>query len=383
MTERSGFERVRDYVVAQCQKSPGGVARVTNQEAGNAAGITGQAAGKHLQFLVLSGVLAMLRRSVYSVVLSDEVSEKFQNGFSRVSIETSMKPHVVPETAGEVSLEFQNSFNRVSKPPKDMIKEKEDDDEKEMSVDFVSEKWDDVFAFGVAVGDGILQVGRPAFADEIDQFIDWLNPNVQRAKAHVEAVFPTKCRGWSPALTNRIVFGVLYALNGFDNQTLKQKSIEAKESEKKHRFFETSIAQHHTPWRAGENPYCPDPWRIVAGHVKFWFKEAGIGWTATEQETKEQTKARGAKWRSRQKVLQQIPPLPGMENKPPLPPVSPAPSLPPQEQTAGPLASHYNPVFMRDFAKRNPTLYNSLCGRNESETEQATGNGPVSLQEIM
>ncbi len=67
MTERNGFERVRDFVVTQCRQAPGGVARITTAEIGQAAGISRQTAHDHLQTLIDIGILAVVRRSVYSL----------------------------------------------------------------------------------------------------------------------------------------------------------------------------------------------------------------------------------------------------------------------------------------------------------------------------
>ncbi len=356
MTERNGFERVRDFVVTQCRQAPGGVARITNQEAGEAAGITGQAAGKHLKFLVLTGVLAMLRRSVYSVVASDvaidEPANKFQKGFKTVSIETPMKPDFVPETAGEVSIEFQKGFNRVSKPRKDNYSSLEL--KSELESELISEEFGKNFFWGVSLGNGILREGVPETTDDLDAFVDWQHPKVLRVRKIVEKVFQTKSRDWSVKLTDRIVFGMIYGLNGFDLEELKKVSEKAKESAKKCTQYQDDINKHSTSWRAPDNPYRADPWMTVAPHVKLWISEA-CSWTPTELSRREKIKEQGERHR-KQLLKQQVSSQPGMVTETPPEPAQPLQA----EQAEQPSNADFNTAYWEQVAKRNPTLYQKL-----------------------
>ncbi len=135
-----------------------------------------------------------------------------------------------------------------------------------------------IFFWGeIGEGYGILQDGFPLCVDEIDRYIDWNHPAVRKALKHVETIFTVKERGWSLELTRRIVFGVIYLLPGFDDETLIERAKEAETGVRMYRLVEASL-QSNGNLVGKTNPHHRFRWIRIAKHVKMWLKKAEIEW---------------------------------------------------------------------------------------------------------
>jgi hypothetical protein len=180
------------------------------------------------------------------------------------------------------------------------------------------------YSFGLKVGNGILQDGFPISTDEIDKYIDWNNATIHRIIDHVRSLFDTQSMNWSINLTKRIVFGIAYAMNGFDERTLKEKSQQARKQSNLHDQFERA-KDNNLNLSHKQNPYNAEQWKIIAKHVKYWLQEFGVEWTSAASNFKEEIIARGNKSREKFLTNKILPKLLDDDNPPPKP--QPAPEI--------------------------------------------------------
>ncbi|MDR3233438.1 MAG: hypothetical protein LBT46_07230 [Planctomycetaceae bacterium] len=280
----NGFEKVRDYVIFRCREAAGNIVCFTNQEAADAAGISKMSASRHIRLLIELKVIIRVRRSVYHFVPLCTASEHKTADSALLRNGTNCSKQVQSDT---------NCSKMVQTDTKSAeYKEEEREEEKEKTLKEV------VYSFGVTIGGGILQQGFPVRADDIDRFVDWENPNVRRAEEGIKAVMPTSSAGWSPILTKRLVFGVLYCLDGFDSETLKGKAADARTRFLLYRDMERAKELNiHFLWKKNEGDKYQ--YKIVGTHVRFWFDKAGIEWVPVPANSYQRIKERSQTKRER------------------------------------------------------------------------------------
>ncbi len=318
---RNGFERVRLYVLGRLAGS--GIGRITTAEIGEAAGISRQTAHDHLQMLIDLGILTVVRRSVYSLNIVQNITQRASHpdkGLTNRPLDAAFLP---PQPDVDLTGSFKKPDRDLTNCPNRNNEEKEDEDEKENLLEHFGKK----FFWGVSLGNGILREGVPATADDLDDFVDWQHPSVVNVTKYITSVFNTNEYRWSPNLTKRLVFGVLYGMAGFTRDELKVHAAFAKSCVENHHVLAQAI-KNNDCFKFKENRHPKQTWQLVSWYVNARFEEHGIKATPCEPTNRYKSARRALAARL----------LPGFgaesENKPPLS-VTPAAKSPATQQDEG------------------------------------------------
>ena len=203
------------------------------------------------------------------------------------------------------------------------------------------------YFWGVGPGCGILREGIPVTTDDLDDFIDWPHPVVLNVTKYIGKVFNTKEYRWSPNLTKRLVFGVIYGMAGFSREELRGHAVFARECVIRHGMADAAI-KNNDCFAFKDNPHPKRTWQIVSWYVNERFEEHGIKATPCELSHRQRSALRA-------KQLRERPTLPGFEAE--TPPTRSPPAVQETEQSS---RVDFNTAYWEQVAKRNPTLYQKL-----------------------
>jgi hypothetical protein len=270
--------------------------------------------------ILLNNVLALLQQ-LLSHIAAEKTNLNVQNSKNDYSIEQNYYSNEYSQAQNEYSndysIEQNNCSNEQSATNSIYIinninkkKEKEKEKKKESSdfskIEYSKNEIEISYSRNCALGNGIKKSGMPTNTGEIDEFIDWDNANIQQTLKDVYELFPQREKKWHRNLTKRLIFGIVYSLNGFDAKTLKQKAQEIEKHVKQHDLVSAGImGKPNLMLRS--NPYCGERWKLVAAHVRVWLREAGVVWTSTADTFREEVIYRGNSARASMSLNQKFP----------------------------------------------------------------------------